>query len=270
MKLESVCEKVVSLAKEVGIFIQTEAASFSKDKIEYKGLNDLVSYVDKEAERKLVSGLKTILPEALFLTEEGTEGVITEDDLLPDTWYWIIDPIDGTTNFIHGLPIFSTSIGLVKNKQVYLGVVTDITRNDCFYAWKDGGAWLNGKPIKVSPTKTMAEGLFATGFPYSKFDKVTEYLAIVDEMLQKSHGLRRMGSAAIDLAYVSCGRFEGFFESNLKAWDVAGGICLVQEAGGTITDFTLGDNALFGKEIIASANTGAEMQEIIARNWFKK
>ncbi len=259
--LLSICKDVVRLSKNCAEFIRKESLSFSKDKIEYKGLNDLVSYVDKHTENLLVEGLSKILPGSGFITEEETENTNRE-------YQWIIDPLDGTTNFIHGLPVYAISIALQKNNEIILGVVYEPNRDECFYAYKNGGAYLNDHRIRVAANEHLSEALLATGFPYTFFEGQDQYLHILKELMQATHGLRRMGSAAVDMAYVACGRFDAFFEYNLNAWDIAAGSLLVQEAGGLVTDFDGGNNYLFGRTIIAG-NTVVhkELQRVIGRHW---
>jgi len=261
MNLKNITQQVVDLSLECGAFIKREAENFDYEDVELKGKNDLVSYVDKEAEKKMVAQLKKILPEAGFITEEGTE---KESDT---EFKWIIDPLDGTTNFIHGLPIYSTSIALAKGKEIVSGVVFDIGRDDCFHAYKNGGAFCNEKTIQVSKLPTLGDSLLATGFPYYDFDRMPEYQSILNELMQNAHGLRRLGSAAIDLVYVGLGRYEGYFEYNLNPWDIAAGALIVEEAGGKITDFAGGDNYLFGREILAANTIHAEMLAIIKKHW---
>lgn len=234
------------VAEEAGAFIRKERQFFDVKNVEQKGLNDLVSYVDKQAEMMIVEKLSEILPEADFITEEGTGQTDGKE------YTWIIDPLDGTTNFIHGLPIFSVSIGLRHLDEIVLGVVYEINFHECFYAMKGHGAFCNGKPIMVSSVKNLSESLIATGFPYSAFSQIDTYLDVLKELMRKCHGVRRLGSAAIDLCYVACGRVEGFFEYDLKPYDVAAGALIVKEAGGAVNDFKQGDNYLFGKEILAS------------------
>ncbi|SMD36165.1 myo-inositol-1(or 4)-monophosphatase [Reichenbachiella faecimaris] len=261
MNIKDITQQVVTLSLECGAFIKKEAESFDYEDVELKGKNDLVSYVDKEAEKMMVEKLKKILPEAGFITEEGTEKE-------SDTEYkWIIDPLDGTTNFIHGLPIYSTSIALTRDTEIVSGVVFDIGRDDCFHAYQGGGAYCNGKPIRVSKLPTLGDSLLATGFPYYDFDRMPEYQSILNELMQNAHGLRRLGSAAIDLVYVGLGRYEGYFEYNLNPWDIAAGALIVEEAGGTVTDFSGGDNYLFGREILAANTIHAEMLAIIKKHW---
>ena len=195
----------IKVIKEVAGFIRDEARDFNKKKVEHKGFNDLVSYVDKQAEKLLVEGLTEVMPDAGFITEEGTSSKEGEE------YNWIIDPLDGTTNFVHGIPTYSVSVALQKNDEIILGIVYEINHDECFHAVADGPAYLNEQKIEVSQGVDLSASLIATGFPYNNFDKVDGYLAILKDIMQKSHGLRRIGSAAVDLAYVACGRFEGFF-----------------------------------------------------------
>jgi myo-inositol-1(or 4)-monophosphatase len=261
MNLESIKNNVIDLSERVALFIQQEAVDFSSDKIEYKGKNDLVSYVDKTAEQMIVSELDDLIPGAGFLAEEGaTRNADAE-------WVWVIDPLDGTTNFIHSIPTYAISIGLLHQQEPVLGLVRELNRNECFHAVKGSGAYCNKKRIAVSNNNQFSGALLATGFPYHQFENMDQYLKILTEFMGNCHGIRRIGSAAVDLAYVAAGRFEGFFEYNLNPWDVAGGIVLVTEAGGKVTDFSNGNNALFGNEIIAANAIHPEMQQTIARYW---
>ncbi|PWK29428.1 myo-inositol-1(or 4)-monophosphatase [Arcicella aurantiaca] len=262
MNLQEITSQVSELARQTGEFVRKAAAEFSRDSIEYKGLNDMVSYVDKESEIRLVEGLKKILPEAGFIAEEGT-GEKTDNQ----EFAWIIDPVDGTTNYMHGVPVFAISIALQQNDKIILGVVYEINRDECFAAWLGGGAYLNESPIKVSSAKHLKDSLIATGFPYYDFELMDNYINILKELMQKSHGLRRFGAAAVDLAYTACGRFEGFFEYNLKPWDVAAGTLIVQEAGGFVRDFKGGNDFVFGRELIAGCEMFSELEEVITRNW---
>ncbi len=246
MNLQLITEQVCELSKEVGSFIAKESESFSHDKIQEKSLNSLVSYVDVTAEKELVKGLKVILPEAGFITEENTVSQAESE------YKWIIDPLDGTTNFIHNIPLFAVSIALMKGDKIISGVVYEVNRKECFYAYEKGGAFLNGKKIKVTDTKTLSSSLIATGFPYEIFDHLDKYLKSFFVLLPKIRGVRRLGTAAVDLVYVACGRFDGFYELNLNAWDVAAGAFIVQQAGGTVTDLSGDNNFIFGKEIVAS------------------
>ncbi len=246
MDLENICKQIETVAKKAGLFIREERLKITDDDIELKGKASLVTYVDKNAEKLIVDELTQILPEAGFITEEGTA------DSDGETLKWVIDPLDGTTNFIHGIFPHSVSIALMKNDQPIVGVVYEVGQDELFAAWQDGGAWLNGKPISVSKNKTHEDVLLATGFPYYNFEMLNEYLKLLEFFMMETRGMRRMGSAAVDMAYVACGRFDGFFEHALHAWDIAAGIIILQEAGGKVCDFKGGDNYLFGKEIVAS------------------
>lgn len=263
MNLEILTKEVVALSKEVGAFIREEARNFKLSDIEYKGHSNLVSYVDKTAEEKIVKRLIELLPEAGFITEEETI------NKTGDVYNWIVDPLDGTTNFLHGLPVFSVSIALEQNKALVLGVVYEINLDECFYAWKEGGAYLNGKSIQVSPHSEFSKTLIATGFPYYNFDKEDEYLKVVKELMQQCHGIRRMGSAAVDMAYVACGRFDAYFEYNINLYDIAAGAVIVREAGGTAFNFSGEDEFLKSREMISSnGKIGEAMKEVIQRHFY--
>ncbi|MCU0418367.1 MAG: inositol monophosphatase [Cyclobacteriaceae bacterium] len=262
MNLKDLQENVITLCREVGEFMKAEQATFDLSKIEQKtSFNNLVSYVDKESERRLVTRLSRLLPGSGFMGEEGTNTPSVNG------YQWIIDPLDGTTNFLHGLPIYSISIGLAKEDKMILGVVHEVSHGECFYSREGQPAFCNGREIRVSNIRSLSQSLLATGFPYYHTDKKDAYLEIIKSFLEQSHGIRRLGSAAIDLAYVACGRLEGFFEYNLNAWDVAAGGFLVQQAGGTVTDFQGGNNFLFGGELCASGQIHHDMLPIIQAHW---
>ena len=262
MDLQIICRQTCDAAEAAGVFIQKEREQFSFDQVEIKSFNQLVSYVDKTSEEMLVSALSKILPEAGFITEEKT---ISTDE---KEWMWVIDPLDGTTNFIHDLPVYSVSIGLLQNGKPKLGVVYEPNRKEMFYAWKDGGAYLNGKPIRVKQNNEIAKSLMATGFPYYDFKIMPQYLETLSELMKTSQGMRRMGSAAVDLAYTACGRFDGFFEYGLSPWDVAAGIIIIEEAGGIVKDFKGGDDMIFGRSILACSNAiYPEFSDVIKRNF---
>lgn len=248
MNYEFICTKVIAITRLVGNFIRKESMAFDTQAIEYKGLNDLVSYVDKMAEQQLVKNLTKLIPDAGFITEEETVNSIGK------TFTWIIDPLDGTTNFIHGIPTFSISIALYQENEPVIGVVYEVNRGEMFYTYKGGAAFLNGKPIHVSTNENISQCLLATGFPYYQFDKQPQYMQLFTEMMQKCHGLRRIGSAAVDLAYVACGRFDAYFEYNLNAYDVAAGAYLVQQAGGMVLNFSGGAEILETREVLATNN----------------
>lgn len=249
------CAKVIAIARLTGNFIRKESMNFDAKAIEFKGLNDLVSYVDKNAEKQLVRNLLKLLPDAGFTTEEETinsKGKV---------YNWIIDPLDGTTNFIHGVPTYAISIALYEENLPVIGLVYEINRGEMFYTYKGGKAYLNNKSISVSSRFQLSDCLLATGFPYYQFDKQAQYMELFSEMMRRCHGLRRIGSAAVDLAYVACGRFDAYFEYNLNSWDVAAGAYLVQQAGGHILNFDGGDEFIERREILAT--NGFLDQEIL-------
>jgi myo-inositol-1(or 4)-monophosphatase len=262
MLLQTITQKVIDIAKTAGAFIREERKTFTNDKVEYKGLNDMVSFVDKTAEKIIVEELSTLLPKAGFITEEKTINKTGEG------YNWIIDPLDGTTNFIHGLPVYSVSIALQEFDELVVGVVYEINLDECFYAWKDAPAFLNGRQIKVSSSTSISNSLLATGFPYYDFSKQPAYIALFTELMKSCHGLRRLGSAAVDLAYTACGRFDGFYEYNLNSWDVAAGILIVRQAGGEVVNFKGGQEILNSRELLATnGKITTQMLETIKKHF---
>jgi myo-inositol-1(or 4)-monophosphatase len=245
---KNICLKTCEVAQKAGSFIAEQRITFSQSMVEHKGLHDLVSYVDREAEKMIVAALSAVLSEAGFVAEEGT------NDKRGEKFNWIIDPLDGTTNFIQGIPTYAVSIALMEDNELVVGVVYEIGQQECFYAWKNGGAFLNGTKISVSDKSDLHLSLLATGFPYTNFDMLDSYMLFLKWMLRNSRGVRRIGSAATDLAYVACGRFDAFWEYGLKPWDMAAGALLIKEAGGHVTDFKGTDSYVFGKDIVATNN----------------
>ena len=248
MNFEKITLQTCKLTSNVGNFIQGESGKITAETVETKGLHDFVTYVDKQAEKKLVAGLKKILPGAGFITEENTSSAKSS------RFTWIIDPLDGTTNFIHSVPCYSISIALMDGNEIVLGIVHELNLNECFYAWKGGKAFLNGKEVRVSKAKRLEDSLLVTGFPNRDYSKLDRYLELFKFFMVSTHGVRRFGSAAVDLAYVACGRCEGFYEYGLSAWDVAAGTLIVQQAGGRVSDFRGGNDYVFGREIVAAGN----------------
>lgn len=245
MDLQNITNQVRDLAMKAGKFIQDEVSKLKLSDIETKSSNNFVTYVDKKSEEMIVEKLSSIIPNSGFIAEENPQ-------LHPSEFTWIIDPLDGTTNFIHGVPLYSISIGLMNENEMILGVIYEVNLNEMFYTWKNASSYLNGHTIKVSPTRNLAGSLFATGFPYYDYGRLEPYLNFFKFMMKNSHGIRRLGSAAADLAYVACGRYDGFYEYGLSPWDVAAGSLIVKNAGGTVTDFNGKNDFIFGKEIIAT------------------
>ncbi len=245
MNYEALCNATREIAIEAGTYIFGRINQISPDAIEIKGRHNFVTEVDKAAEIMIINRLKDLVPGAGFIAEEGTT------ETRGDVYNWIIDPLDGTTNFIHGAPPVAVSIALVENNEPVAGVIYEIWMKEAFYAWKGSKAWLNGKEISVSKTPDIKDSLIATGFPYHNFDRMKGFMDTINYFFNHTHGVRRLGSAATDLAYVACGRFDGFYEYNLSPWDVAAGVLIVKQAGGRVSDFSGGDNFIFGREIVA-------------------
>ncbi len=245
--ISEAAEPLKALVREVGAFIREERRGFTEQRIEYKGgPNDLVSYVDRTAEERLTIGCEQIIPGCGFIREEG-------GDLRADAEFrFIIDPLDGTNNFIHDIPAYCISLALQHNGQTEMGIIYDIPREEFYFAQIGTGATRNDQPIHVSNKPSFSVGLFATGFPYVKDDSLSDYLAVIQKILTESRGIRRFGAAALDLAWVACGRIDGFFEMGLNPWDVAAGEFIVREAGGHVTDWKGGDDFVFGKQIVAT------------------
>ncbi len=261
--LSQILADSLPIVRETGLWIQGMVEQVSVADIQYKGTNDLVSYVDQQAENRLKTGLSKVFPEAGFIAEESATG----QEEIGEGYYWVIDPLDGTTNFLHRLPVYAVSVGLIFKKQPVLGMIYEPNRDELFYASRGTGAFLNGRSIRVSSTDRLNKSLLATGFPYYDFSYQDQYLALLKTLMQKSHGLRRMGAAAIDLAYTACGRFEGFFEANLKPWDVAAGKIIMEEAGGRVTNFSGGEDVIFKGEIIGAGPIFEEFLSTLQAHW---
>ena len=244
--LAGITQEVCRIAKETGVFIRKEAGQVKKSDIKVKFTNNLVSYVDTTAEKMIIDRLKDLIPQAGFIAEEDTNERNEKAG-----YQWIIDPLDGTTNFLHQLPAYAVSIALAYQNEILLGVVYEVNRSECFWAYKGGGAFRNGEAIQVSGTKTLKDSLLSTGFPYYDFEILNKYLELMKEVLPKTRGLRRLGAAAVDLSYIACGRFDAYWEYSLSPWDVAAGALIVREAGGKVVDFSGGEDWLFGRQIVA-------------------
>jgi len=246
MNLKQLSLQVSNLCVSNGDLIKKELGHLKAEDIHNKGVHDFVTYVDKISEKRIVKELSRILPEASFIVEENTISNL-EKQLV-----WVVDPLDGTTNFIHGIPCFSISIALMRDKEVIMGVVYDIMREECFYSWGEGKSWLNDKEIKVSINKTIEDSVIGTGFPSRDYSRIDDYMRILKILFDRAHGVRRFGSAAIDLCYVACGRFDIFFEYGLSPWDIAAGSFIVSQAGGKVSDYSGNSDYIFGKDIVAS------------------
>ena len=229
-------------------FIQLHAGSLNRTKARDKGIHDLVTHVDEGAQERIVHHLSQAFPDHTFFAEESYSG----ESLDMEGFVWIIDPLDGTTNFLHGVPQYGISIALMFDGELVLGLIRDVCRDESFYALKGEGAYLNGEPCSVSSTSRLDQSLLTTGFPYKEFSYVEGYSECLKSFMRESRGVRRPGSASLDLAWVACGRFEGFFEQGLMPWDVAAGVLIVREAGGMYSDFSGTDEAALGCEIVAS------------------
>jgi myo-inositol-1(or 4)-monophosphatase len=251
--LQEITSRVAEISRQVGGWMKEQRIQAGQ--AELKSPNNLVTFVDKESERRIVEALHEILPGAGFIAEEGT-GIRNEKG-----FNWVIDPLDGTTNFVHGVPVWCISIALVDGLEPVAGVIYDPSSGECFEAFTGGGATLNGKRIYVSETAQLEKSLLATGFPYDDFGRENQYFQLLKSIMHKTRGIRRLGSAAIDMAWVACGRFEAFYEYGLNPWDVAAGTIIIREAGGVVSGFKPGNDPVFGEDIIA-ANRGIHVELI--------
>ena len=228
-------------------------------KINYKGRANMVTQVDRNSEKIITDLIKENFPEHQILAEETTP--VNNESLFK----WIIDPLDGTTNFIHGFPCFAVSIALEYNDEIIMGIVLDPERNELFSAIKDRGAYMNKQQIHVSKIKNLSASLLSTGFPYELNQHFYKNIELFRAFFEKSQDIRRAGSAAIDLCYVACGRFEGFWEFDLNPWDVAAGVLIVSESGGKLTNFLGKEFSIYEKQILASNGIiESEMLEVLA------
>jgi myo-inositol-1(or 4)-monophosphatase len=258
-QLAELTRKVAELSVTIGTWMKAQT-NVHEDSAETKSENNLVTFVDKESERRFVDGLSFLLPQAGFVAEEGT------GEKNPDGFNWVIDPLDGTTNFVHKVPVWCTSVALCKNEIPVLGVIYDPNTNECFSAWQNGGDWLNQQKIKVSGINTLARSLLATGFPYDDFGREDPYILLFRDLMHNSRGIRRLGSAALDMAWTAMGRFEAFYEYGLNPWDVAAGTIIVREAGGMVTGFDRYGDPVFGEDILCSNSIiHSELAQIIGR-----
>lgn len=234
----------VKAARRAGNLIHRSADKIDHLTVTKKSHADFVSEVDRVAEQTIIQTLMEAYPDHAILAEES--GVHGESE-----YRWIIDPLDGTTNFLHGLPQFAVSIALQHKGILTQAVIYDPSRNDLYTATRGRGAYLNDKRLRVTRRTQLVDSLIGTGFPYTKFEHLDAYMAILKELMQKTSGLRRPGSAALDLAWMAAGRYDGFFETGLKPWDIAAGCLLVTEAGGMVSDLSGNDHFLESGHICA-------------------
>ena len=236
---------VCDIAKSAGSYIKEERAKFSLTKVERKHAHDYVSYVDKGSEQRIVSALRQLLPEAGFITEEGSAGHDQEQLV------WVIDPLDGTTNFIHQFPPYAVSIALMQGQQIIIGVVYEICANECYYAWQGGGAYLDGTPIHVSHQE-IEDALLCFQLPYNSEAYKPTAKHFIDTFYGHCASIRMMGSAAIALCYVAAGRLDGYAEQYLGQWDFMAGGLIVREAGGSVTNFSGSADFTQGNSVVAT------------------
>jgi myo-inositol-1(or 4)-monophosphatase len=237
----------VKAARAAGAIINRASLDLDILKVNTKSPNDFVTEVDQAAEAAIIEILLTAYPGHGILAEESGRAHGAKDS----DYVWIIDPLDGTTNFIHGLPVYAVSIGLAFRGQLQQAVVYDPSRNDMFYASKGRGAFLNDKRLRVSKRTRLAEALVGTGFPFRKGDNFKRYLKMFEAVMQSCAGLRRPGAAALDLCYVAAGWYDGFFETGLNPWDIAAGSLVITEAGGLVGNFTGEADYLYQREVVA-------------------
>jgi myo-inositol-1(or 4)-monophosphatase len=237
----------VKAARAAGAIINRASLDLDLLKVNTKGPNDFVSEVDQAAEQAIIETLLTAYPGHGILAEESGRAHGAKDS----EFVWIIDPLDGTTNFLHGFPVYAVSIALAHRGQVQQAVVYDPTRNDLFYASKGRGAFMNDKRLRVSKRTRLQESLIGTGFPFRKGDNFKRYVAMFEEVMQHCAGLRRPGAAALDLCYVAAGWYDGFFETGLSPWDIAAGSLIITEAGGLVGNFTGEADFLYQREVVA-------------------
>lgn len=246
--LEQLCEQVIAVVRPVGDYMREQRRRFNDVEIAKKGVRDFVTAVDLHAERTLVQKLRDILPEAGYVTEEKTV------EQYSHTYNWIIDPLDGTMNYVHGIPVYSISVALQHAGKIVLGVVYEVAHDEMFYAWEGSPAYCNGELIRISGCQELSDALIATGFPYIRHDARTRAIAdTLKYFLDHGRDIRRLGTAATDLCYVACGRLDVYYEGFLNIWDIAAGVLIVQQAGGVAVNFK-GEKRYSDGTIVASGS----------------
>lgn len=269
MDIHALTESVKQIAVETGKYILQQRQTFQMDKVESKHSHDYVSYVDKESEKMIVSQLRKLLPEAGFITEEGTTKAEGSTTTLPNPngYQWIVDPLDGTTNFIHNMTPYCVSIALKDNSGLAVGVVYECVQDELFWANRESKAYLNGTEINVSKVDDMYDAFVCLGLPYD----AQSFSPFVQKMYSKLYGnvcsLRNLGSAETELCYVACGRFDVYIEALIKPWDVSAGALILMQAGGKVSDFDGNDNKWqSGDELVATNGlVHKQMIEIIKK-----
>ena len=242
---ETITRLVCNIAREAGSYIKKERVNFSVDKVERKHAHDYVSYVDKGSEQMIVKALSEILPEAGFITEEGSAGHTDEQ------YVWVVDPLDGTTNFIHDFAPYAVSIALCKGREIVVGVVYEIVSDECFYAWQGGGAWVNGHSIHVGKSE-INDALLCLQLPYNSDAYKPVIKRLIDHFYGNVGSIRMMGSAAIALCYVAAGRLDAYVERYIGQWDYMSGALIVMEAGGRVTNYAGEDYFMEGDSVVAT------------------
>jgi myo-inositol-1(or 4)-monophosphatase len=238
----------IAAAGEAGKVLRRRFRETRHLKVEIKGLHDFVTEVDREAEAAALGYLRDRFPDHAVMAEESAPRVG------PGGHRWIVDPLDGTTNFIHGVPVFSVSVALEDDHGLVAGTIYDPVHDETYHAHRGGGAWLGDQPIRCSVLGSLDDALVATGFPFRELSRLDRYLRAFEAFVRSTAGIRRAGSAALDLAFTACGRYDGFWEIGLSAWDVAAGALLVREAGGIVTDVVGGDSFLRTGDIVAGGD----------------
>lgn len=253
-------QTAIAAAIAAGEILLEYFGKIKKEQVITKRQGDFVTFVDKRAEKKIIEIICDRFPQHQILGEESGKGGKEGE------FCWIVDPLDGTTNYIHGFPMFSVSIAAKKEDQPIVGVVYDPLRNDTFIAQKGKGSYLNGNRIEVSSTKNFADAFLATGFPFREKEILKIYMECFEEIFKRAGGMRRVGSAALDLCYTACGCFDGFWEFQLSPWDIAAGELILKEAGGIVSDFHGRDDYLVSGNIIgANPYIHRELVEIIEK-----
>ena len=252
--LQELTFAVCDIARRAGAYIREERKKFSLESVERKHAHDYVSYVDKGSEQLIVAALKELLPDAGFITEEQT----AQRGLSP--LCWVVDPLDGTTNFIHQYPPYAVSIALLQGKDIMIGVVYEICADECFYAWKGGGAYVDGSRLHVS-TQKIQDALLCFQLPYNSDAYKPTIQRLIDTFYGNVGSIRMCGSAAMALCYVAAGRLDGYAEQYIGQWDFMAGSLIVMEAGGTVTDYSGSSDFTQGNSVVAT--NGIIQQDIL-------